>query len=519
MAAPLTVDELIDRLRRSKLVPVDKLEGFLAGLSSAGNPPADVPDLLARLVAAGMITRFHADRLAAGKYKGFVLGSYLILDQIGSGGMGQVYLAEHAAMRRLVALKVLPVTATETAEDGVARERFLREARVAATLDHPNIVRVFDLCHEGRLMYLVMEYVEGISFQALVARAGPLPVAAAVQYVRQVAFGLGHAHELGFVHRDVKPANLLLDRTGVVKILDLGLVRSEADAGAGLTKQLDHKGVLGTADYVAPEQAMDSSNVDPRADVYSLGATFYFLLTGRPLFPDGRTAQKLVWQQIKDPVPVARLRPDIPPGLAAVVHTMLQKKPADRLQSALEVFEALEPWAHDAVPPPDEALMPNPPTRSAAGRLGPSAPARATNATSQLLTAAMRSGSGVGGPSSAGGTPGSGSLAGGPRSGLSAAGASSGKVVKKPRVPPVPRTPTPDTGAVGVEETQRTPDPKPAPTARLKGPRKPAPVPEPDDAPDPAAPFAWRRLAVLAGLLVAAGMAFGGLLLLLLRGR
>ena len=325
MAAPTTVPELLDRVRRSGIVPADRLEGFLVGLQSSNINPVTPAEMLDRLVDAGMITRFHADRLAAGKYKGFQLGNYLILDQIGTGGMGQVYLAEHLNMRRLVALKVLP---PYSFDDAVARERFYREARAAGTLDHPNIVRVFDLCQEGKLLFLVMEYVEGVSLQTVVSRYGPLPVVSASHYARQVAFGLQHAYELGFVHRDIKPANLLIDAGGVVKILDLGLVRSETDAGSGLTRQLDNKSILGTADYVAPEQAVDSSRVDIRADIYALGATFYYLLAGRPLFPEGRTAQKLVWQQIKDPVPVERLRPEVPAGLSAIVHKMLQKKPS-----------------------------------------------------------------------------------------------------------------------------------------------------------------------------------------------
>src|SRR5947208_18907 len=221
MPVPKTVPDLLDRVRRSGLIPAERLDGFLVGLQTSGRSPAAVAELLRLLIDAGMITRFHADRLAAGKYKGFQLGSYLILDQLGTGGMGQVYLAEHTAMRRLVALKVLPLWA----DDVVARERFLRESRAAAALDHPNIVRVFDLCQEGKLLYLVMEYVDGVSLQALVAKFGPLDVHTACHYARQVAFGLQHAHELGFVHRDIKPANLLLDRVGVVKILDLGLVR------------------------------------------------------------------------------------------------------------------------------------------------------------------------------------------------------------------------------------------------------------------------------------------------------
>jgi eukaryotic-like serine/threonine-protein kinase len=394
MPPPTHVPDLLDRIRRSGIVPVDRLDGFLAGLQTAAINPETPAEMLERLVAAGLITRFHAEKLAAGKYKGFQLGSYLILDQIGTGGMGQVYLAEHARMRRLVALKVLPVFSSD---DHVARERFFREARAAGTLDHPNVVRVFDLCQEGKLLYLVMEYVEGASLQSIVGRHGPLPVEAACHYARQVAFGLQHAHELGFVHRDIKPANLLIDRLGVAKILDLGLVRSEADREAALTKQLDNR-ILGTADYVAPEQAINSSDVDIRADIYSLGATLYFLLTGRTLFPEGRTAQKLVWQQIKEPVPVERLRPEVSPELAGVVNRMLRKKPAERFQTPAEVFEALAPFVPDEVPPPDSLWLPETSARVAMARAvmpSMSAPA-VSGSTSQILAAAFRGGSGSG---------------------------------------------------------------------------------------------------------------------------
>ena len=470
MPAPTTIPELLDRVRRSGLIPPERLEGFLVGLQASGRSPGSIPELLGLLVEAGMITRFHADRLAAGKYKGFQLGSYLILDQLGTGGMGQVYLAEHAAMRRLVALKVLPIFASD---DVVARERFLREARAAATLDHPNIVRVFDLCQEGKLLYLVMEYVEGISLQALVGRVGRLPVAAACQYARQVAFGLQQAYEMGFVHRDIKPANLLVDRAGVVKILDLGLVRSEADKATGLTRQLDSRSILGTADYVAPEQAVDSSNVDIRADIYSLGATFYFLLAGRPLFPEGRTAQKLVWQQIKDPTPITRLRPEVPAELAGVVHTMLQKSPDDRFQTPAEVFDALAPWTQEPVAPPAEELIPKAPARVAVSR--PTVPGGRPGVTSQIVAAAMRSGV-VGQPPNR-------SRPGGPSS----------EAVLLPPDRPVPG----DTvGAdAAMEDTQQTPEP-------ARGPAGPKPVRR------------WRRRpVVIAGLIAAAVTTLAALLL------
>jgi hypothetical protein len=460
MPAPSSVADLLDRVRKSGLVPAERLDGFLAGVQASGLPTGGTGPFLDRMVDAGMITRFHADKLAAGKYKGFQIGSYLILDQLGSGGMGQVYLAEHAAMRRLVALKVLPVFASE---DVVARERFLREARAAATLDHPNIVRVFDLCQEGKLLYLVMEYVEGISLQALVARVGPLPVAAACHYARQVLYGLQHAHDLGFVHRDIKPANLLLDRAGVVKILDLGLVRSQADAGQGLTRQLDGRSILGTADYVAPEQAVDSSNVDIRADLYSLGATLYFLLSGRPLFPDGRTAQKLVWQQIKEPVPVNRFRPDLPPAMAGVVHTLLQKRPEDRYPTPLAAFDALEPWDDAEVAPPRDEWLPElAPRVAAAARATPAnTTARVSGSTSQILTLAMRSGvgrRGGGGGGTGGADPGS-----------------SGPILTGAAGRREPGDPTGETDAVRAGDTQRTPaEPLRCPPAPA---RRPLPQP------------------------------------------
>ena len=482
MPAPASVPELIDRLRKSRLVPVDRLEGFLAALQTASGVPTPAA-LLDRLVAAGMITKFHADKLIAGKYKGFQLGDdrYLILDQLGAGGMGQVFLAEHAQMRRLVALKVLSPHAFEN--DPVARERFMREARAAGTLDHPNIVRVFDLCQDGKILFLVMEYVEGLSLQALVTQFGPLDVAAACHYARQVAFGLRHAHEMGFVHRDIKPANLILERTGLVKILDLGLVRSEADAASGLTKQLDNRSILGTADYVAPEQAVDSSKVDVRADIYSLGATLYFLLAGRPLFPEGRTAQKLVWQQIKDPVPLNRLRPEVPADLAAVVHRMLEKRPADRYATAAEVFEALEPFDRADVPPPDPALLPETAPRVALAR-GPApgpAAARTSGSTSQIIAAAMRTGSGS-----------SAAIRNNPSS-------DSGKLAVVPSTPPGRRSPlSPPTETASGDDTQRT-----------NGGTREVPVPPSSHPPGPTA--------LLISLSVALVLALLGIVILLLR--
>jgi serine/threonine-protein kinase len=344
--------DLLERIRKSGLVSAADLNPYLA------NAEPDPRELLRTMVERGLLTEFQSERLAAGKYKGFLLGSYKILGRLGQGGMGQVYLAEHAAMRRFVALKVLPTSVTE---NDVAKERFLREARAAAALDHPNIVRVFDLNREGKVLYLVMEYVEGTSLQHLVEKGGRLPVGAAVDYVRQIADGLQHAHERGLVHRDIKPANLLVDRAGTARILDLGLVRSETDEDSKLTAQLGGRSILGTADYLAPEQAVDSSSVDIRADLYSLGATLYFLLAGHPIFPEGRAGQKLMWQQWREPKPICEIRPDVPPELGAIVHRAIAKNREDRFPEPQAFAEALEPYAEGPAAPDPGLIVPPPP--------------------------------------------------------------------------------------------------------------------------------------------------------------
>ncbi|VTT97993.1 serine threonine protein kinase : Putative serine/threonine protein kinase (Fragment) OS=Gemmata sp. Wa1-1 PE=3 SV=1: Pkinase [Gemmataceae bacterium] len=367
MPPPTTIPELLDRVSRSGVVPAEKLQGLFDELAELGRPPRTPTEMIERLIEAGLITRFHGEKFAIGKYKGFQLGSYLILDQLGSDGVGQVYLANHINMNRLVALKALSPQAYEN--DPIARERFHREARAAGTLDHPNIVHVFDLCQEGKLLYLVMEYVDGSTLQSIVERAGPLEPHVAAHYARQVAAGLQHAYEQKFVHRDIRPANLLVDRAGVVKILDFGLVRSEAEDTGELTRQAVDRSILGTEDYIAPEQSVDSSRVDIRADLYSLGATLYFLLTGRTLFPDCPAGERMIWHQVKNPTPVNKVRPEVPLKLAGVVHKLLRKKPDERYATPFEVIEALTPFIADELPPvPEPGWIPERRGRVAAGR-------------------------------------------------------------------------------------------------------------------------------------------------------
>jgi hypothetical protein len=333
--APATTAELLDLIRRSGVVAPDR-----AARLGDLNLPAEPGKAAALLVAQGLLTRFQAQQFVAGRYKGFRVGPYVIIDVLGRGGMGAVYLAEHLELRRKVAIKVLVGGRDE--DQKLAVERFLREARAAAALDHPNIVRIHDVARHGDVPYLVMEYVEGDTLQAVLDRDGPVPYPAAAEYAAQAAAGLQHAHERGFVHRDVKPGNLIRDASGTVKLLDMGLARSSA-AGDNLTEQLDRGAVVGTADFIAPEQGLNLA-VDGRADVYSLGATFFALVTGKPPF-EGNTTQKLLQHQLKPAPALSSLDPTFPTALSAVVAKMLAKKPADRHQTPAEVIAALAPWA------------------------------------------------------------------------------------------------------------------------------------------------------------------------------
>jgi serine/threonine protein kinase len=348
MPVPATDEELLDLVRQSALVSPERLDEFVR----ANGPLPGRPRRLARmLVRAGLLTVFQANQLLHGHHRGFFLGKYRLLELLGRGGAGTVYLCEHTGMGRRVAVKVL--SAAKTDEASLAR--FFREARAIATLDHPNLVRAHDLDQRGGVHFLVMEYVEGPNLQALVEQSGPLGLSRAAHYVRQAALGLQHLHEAGLVHRDVKPSNLLVDRNGTVKILDLGLARFREHRD-GLTGEPD--GVIGTADYLSPEQASNAGDVDIRGDIYSLGATFYFLLAGRPPFAGEAVHQKLVSHLVEEPTPICTLRPEVPDGLAAILATMMAKDRAQRYPIPAAIVEALAPWTRTPVPPPSADEMP-----------------------------------------------------------------------------------------------------------------------------------------------------------------
>jgi WD40 repeat protein/tRNA A-37 threonylcarbamoyl transferase component Bud32 len=276
---------------------------------------------------------------------------YRVEQLLGAGGMGVVYRARHQLMARTVALKVLHRQLTEKP---AAVERFRREVKVIAALSHPNIVTAYDADQVGERHFLVMEYVPGVTLARLVQEQGPLDAARACDYVRQAALGLQHAHKRGLVHRDLKPSNLIVTPEGQVKVVDLGLARLGEPVEGGSGELTDAGTVMGSVDYLAPEQADEPHRADIRADIYSLGCTLYHLLTGRPPFPEGTLVQRLKAHAQRRPAPLARDGAPIPGGLDRIVARMLAKDPRQRYQTPGEVAEALAPYAAGVARPPSQ---------------------------------------------------------------------------------------------------------------------------------------------------------------------
>jgi eukaryotic-like serine/threonine-protein kinase len=296
--------------------------------------PKTGQELAQALINAGKLTPFQAAEIFAGR-TGLVLGNYVILDRIGAGGMGQVFKARHRLMDRVVALKTLPDQAS-AGEDSIAR--FRREVLSAAKLSHPNIVAAYDADVSGKVHFLVMEFIEGQNLAEVVRQQGPLPLPMAVGYILDAARGLAYAHERGIVHRDVKPSNLIVDCQQTVKVLDLGLART-ASLGAELTLPGD---VVGTLEYMAPEQAAGNQGIDGRADIYGLGCTLYRLVTGELPYRGGSPLE-LVAAHREQPVPALRAaRGEVPRSLESVFKRMVAKDANQRFQTMAEVTAALE---------------------------------------------------------------------------------------------------------------------------------------------------------------------------------
>jgi serine/threonine protein kinase len=343
--------KILDTIEKSGLLAADVLQAALVEFEEAcarTTPISQVEDdgsrlFLEHLVRTNRLTTWQAGKLNDGRHKGFFLGSYRLLSRLGAGGMSTVYLAEHIHMRQRRAIKVLP---RHRVGDSSYLDRFYREARAAAALDHTNVVHAYDVGCDGDIHFLVMEFVEGSDLQKLVARRGVLSYESVADVIRQTAEGLAHAHKAGVIHRDIKPANLLIDNTGVVKILDMGLARytaEESEKQASLT-QMHDENVIGTTNYLAPEQALNSHKADARSDIYSLGCTMYYALTGLPPFNTGTVAERLMAHIHTKPEPVTKHRPRTPDSLMAICDKMLEKKPSDRYQSAEEIVAVLKAW-------------------------------------------------------------------------------------------------------------------------------------------------------------------------------
>ena len=329
---PVALKQFVKQLADSGVIAPGKLEKFVPPKAA----PKDAQELARQLVQSKTLTKFQIQEIYQGRAKGLILGNYTILDKIGAGGMGQVFKAEHRRMHRIVAIKMLP---KNVMKDPATVARFQREVEAAAKLEHPNIVAAHDADEANGVHFLVMQYVEGSDLSALVKKNGPFPVAKAVNYILQAAKGLEFAHKKGVIHRDIKPANLLLDAEGTVKILDMGLARIDSGGEPRQAELTTTGAVMGTVDYMAPEQALSTHHADARADIYSLGCTLYYLLTGQAAY-DGDTLMAKLLAHRDQPIP--SLGADVPEQVTAVFRKMVAKRVEDRYQTMGEVVAVLE---------------------------------------------------------------------------------------------------------------------------------------------------------------------------------
>ena len=365
------LDTFLERLASSKLLPDEEMSGLRDRLNSREGV-SSARDVAQILVDDQRLTEFQAKTLLQGSDARLRVGNYVILDELGRGGMGQVYRAKHLRMRREVALKILPADSLSAPD---ALQRFEREVEAAAKLAHPNIVTAHDADEADGAPFLVMELIVGRDLATIVRKDGPLPVEEAVGYVVQAARGLAFAHSQGVIHRDVKPSNLLVNGTGQLKVSDFGLARLQSAGQNAFTITRDQitntSTVLGTADFLAPEQARNIKEADHRADIYGLGCTLFYLLTGQPVYPGKSLMQKVAAHQ-ESPIPsLTAVREEIPAELDLVFQRMVAKQPKQRLRSMESVIQALLPFAQtaDTAVNKNDATIPAIPISPAARRL------------------------------------------------------------------------------------------------------------------------------------------------------
>jgi eukaryotic-like serine/threonine-protein kinase len=333
----LSVPDFLAALERSGVLPDEKWQE-VRNRAAFMSEYDDSVALARQLIDDGTLTKFQARRLVMGK-KGLDFGRYALLDHIGQGARGRVFKARHRLMDRVVAVKVIlpDMTSNKT-----SISRFFREVKIVGLLDHPNVVRAIDADVHEDYPYIVMEFLEGNDLEHVYARRGPLPPNLIIDYMAQAAWGLAHSHEKGVIHRDVKPTNLFLVNTGIVKVLDLGCGELVGMAGqAGNVFDTDDGIVVGTTDFMSPEQVKDDA-IDVRTDLFSLGCTMYRLLTGTYAFPGVTREDRLVKRIRGRHVPITDIRPDLSSGLVAIVDRLLANRPDDRFDSAAETAEALE---------------------------------------------------------------------------------------------------------------------------------------------------------------------------------
>ena len=380
-----------DRLRQNRLLTDAELEQTA---SRFGEGEA-VESIAGSLVKEGVLTPYQVRQVCSGDTQPLTLGQYRLLDELGRGGMGRVYKALHTIMGRVVAIKVI---SPELVKDPVAVEWFRREVRASTHLVHPNIVMAYDANEAEGLHFLVMEYVEGVTLDSLVKQSGPLPVEHACALMRQAALGLQHAHEKGMVHRDIKPGNLLIPRPTsdqppdvLVKIVDFGLARLQNKSSNETIQLRPQAGVLGTPDFISPEQSRDIHATDIRSDLYSLGCTFYYALAGRVPFSGETAVEKLIKHLMERPEPLEKVRPEVPSAVAALVSKLMAKDPEKRYQTPAELARELDAWATErpkvvsTTPTSCRPLWITPPTQVPGD---PSAPAEPSSPT-RLLDAEL----------------------------------------------------------------------------------------------------------------------------------
>lgn len=334
----LTTEELLSRLRSSRILSDGDLSHSIASVD-AGNSSAG--DVGRALVEANFLTEFQLESICRRPVDPLVLGEYVLLEQIGEGGMGTVYRAMHRRMKRVVALKVLKTDVLHAEELAL---RFVREVQVAAQLSHPNIVTAYDAGEQHGLSYLVCEFIDGQNLTEIIKENGPLSLPDALNVTMQMAEGLAYAHGKGVIHRDIKPSNLLLDDDGNAKLLDVGLAKlNRPESDSDETSDLTKTGlIMGTVDYMAPEQAQNTRLADERSDIYSVGCTFHFLTTGRAPYTGGTSIERLLAHR-DEPIPdLLQLNSCVPEQLQSLLERCLAKDPSDRFQSADELVNFLQ---------------------------------------------------------------------------------------------------------------------------------------------------------------------------------